>query len=115
MRELLRDLADSATVIVDSPPAIPVTDAAVLSTAADGVLLVVSAGRTTFEMMQRATENIGRANGRVLGAVLNKVPRRGAEAGYYGYQYRGDYYAASGAGNTADEFTQPTRRARRSS
>jgi len=95
MRDLLTGLARTATVIVDAPPAIPVTDAAVLSTAADGVLLVVSAGRTTYDMMQKAIDNIGRANGRVLGAVLNKIPQRGADAGAYGYQYRGDYYAAA--------------------
>lgn len=94
MRDLLTGLGRTATVIVDSPPAIPVTDAAVLSTAADGVLLIVSAGRTTYDMMQKATENIGRANGRVLGVVLNKIPQRGADARSYGYQYRGDYYAA---------------------
>lgn len=93
MRDLLRGLGQAATVIVDSPPTIPVTDAAVLSTASDGVLLVISAGRTTYEMMHKAIENIGRANGRVLGVVLNKVPRRGAESGYYGYQYRGEYAA----------------------
>jgi len=93
MRDLLKGLRETAMVIVDSPPAIPVADAAILSTAADGVLLVVSAGRTTFEMMQKAVENVARTNGRVLGAVLNKVPRRGAESGYYGYQYTGSYYA----------------------
>ncbi|GAA5035520.1 polysaccharide biosynthesis tyrosine autokinase [Microbacterium fluvii] len=91
MRELLAGLAREATVIVDSPPTIPVTDAAVLSTAADGMLLVVSAGRTTYEIMQKALGNIDRVGGRVLGVVLNKVPRRGAGAAYYGYQYRGYY------------------------
>jgi len=106
MRDLLTGLGRDATVIVDSPPTIPVTDAAVLSTAADGVLLVVSAGRTTYEMMHKALENIGRANGRVLGVVLNKVPKRGADAGYYGYQYRGEYAAS-------DKKATVTRRASR--
>jgi capsular exopolysaccharide synthesis family protein len=101
MRDLLVGLGRTATVIVDSPPTIPVTDAAVLSTAADGVLLVVSAGRTTFDMMHKAVENIGRANGRVLGVVLNKIPQRGADAASYGYQYRGDYYAATPANTPA--------------
>ena len=91
----------TATVIVDSPPpAIPVTGAAVLGTSADGVLLIVSAGRTTYEMMQKAVENIGKANGRVFGVVLNKVPQRGAGGSAYGYQYRGSYAAASPAGRT---------------
>ncbi|SFI55992.1 MULTISPECIES: polysaccharide biosynthesis tyrosine autokinase [Microbacterium] len=91
MRDLLAVLREDATVIVDSPPTIPVTDAAVLSTAADGVLLVVSAGRTTYEMMHKALENVAKANGRVLGVVLNKVPKRGSAAAYYGYQYHGSY------------------------
>lgn len=104
MRDLLAGLGRSATVIVDSPPSIPVTDAAVLSTSADGTLLVVSAGRTTYEMMHKAIENITKANGRVLGVVLNKVPGRGAESGYYGYQYRGGY--ATGA---ADEAAKPAK------
>ncbi|BDV29759.1 polysaccharide biosynthesis tyrosine autokinase [Microbacterium terricola] len=93
MRELLRTFGAGATVIIDSPPTIPVTDAAVLSTSADGVLLVVSAGRTTYEMLQKALDNIAKANGRVLGVVLNKVPKRGAGAAYYGYQYNGRYYS----------------------
>jgi len=97
MRDLLADLAKDHMVVVDSPPTIPVTDAAVLSTGADGVLLVISAGRTTFEMMHKALANISRTQGRMLGVVLNKVPRRGAEAGYYGYQYKGDYYATDSA------------------
>ena len=67
----------------------------VLGAAVDGVLLIVSAGRTTYEMMQKAVENIGKANGRVLGIVLNKVPLRGADAAAYGYQYRGDYAAVA--------------------
>lgn len=130
MRDLLVGLGRTATVIVDSPPTIPVTDAAVLSTASDGVLLVVSAGRTTYEMMHKALENIGKANGRVLGVVLNKIPKRGADSGYYGYQYRGDYTAPTSdapavpvkgavrtpaAANTADaapDTDTPTRRRR---
>ena len=113
MRDLLTGLGKTAMVIVDSPPTIPVTDAAVLSTVADGALLVVSAGRTTFEMMHKAIENIGKANGRVLGVVLNKVPRRGADAGSYGYRYTGSYYSApteqpkkDADASTDDAFTE---------
>ncbi|MBS1905440.1 MAG: polysaccharide biosynthesis tyrosine autokinase [Actinobacteria bacterium] len=90
MRELLKDLSAEATVIIDSPPTIPVSDAAVLSASADGVLTVVSAGRTTYDLLLRSLTNIERAGGRSLGVVLNKVPRRGTSVrnyGYYGYQY----------------------------
>lgn len=94
MKALLKELRREATVIVDSPPAVPVTDAAVLSASADGVLTVVSAGRTTYDLLQRSLANIERAGGKSLGVVLNKVPRRGASAGNYGYygaRYGGEY------------------------
>ncbi|UJP08901.1 polysaccharide biosynthesis tyrosine autokinase [Microbacterium sp. KUDC0406] len=92
MREFVRSLSESAIVILDSPPVLPVTDAAVLATAADGVVIVASSGRTTFDMLQRAIDNITRTKGRVLGIVLNRVPRKGADAAYYGREY----YSAAG-------------------
>lgn len=91
MRELLAQLSSEAVVLIDSPPLLPVTDAAVLAARADGAIVVISAGRTTVDMLQRAVDNLARVNARILGVVLNKVPRRGAAAGYYGYQYTGDY------------------------
>ena len=102
MKELLESLSGEAMVIIDSPPTLPVTDAAVLTASADGALIVVSAGKTTYDMLQKAISNITRANGRVLGIVLNRVPRKGAESGYYGYQYTGEY--------SADEAAPPRRR-----
>jgi Mrp family chromosome partitioning ATPase len=81
-----------------------VTDAAVLAAGADGVLIVVSSGKTTFDMLQRAIDNITRTTGRVLGVVLNRVPRKGAESAYYGREYYGAYerYAKDG-----DESAEP--------
>ncbi|WP_426323629.1 polysaccharide biosynthesis tyrosine autokinase [Microbacterium sp. E-13] len=97
MRSLLDMLRrEDSVVVVDSPPTIPVADAAILSGSADGVLLVVSAGKTTYELMQRALDNIARAKGHVLGVVLNKVPRRGIDAANYGYRYAG-YYDGDGS------------------
>jgi capsular exopolysaccharide synthesis family protein len=93
MKDLVARLRESVTVVIDSPPVIPVADAAVLAQASDGVLLVLSAGRTTFDMVEKASENISRVNGHIIGAVLNKVPRRGSS--YYGYQYKAGYYAAN--------------------
>lgn len=93
MRELVRTLSAQALVLIDSPPLLPVTDGAILSTVADGALVVVSAGKTTYDMLIKANENLARANARPLGIVLNRVPRRGSTAAYYGYQYRGDYTA----------------------
>lgn len=91
MRDLVTGLSRDAIVIIDTPPLLPVTDAAVLARSADGAVVVVSAGRTTYDVMQRALDNLGKAKARALGVVLNKVPRKGATSGYYGYQYQGDY------------------------
>jgi len=92
-RELIDELKKDAFVIIDSPPVLPVTDAAVLAHNADGAVLVVSAGRTTRDIMQKALENLAKARARPLGVVLNKVPRKGSDAAYYGYQYTGTYSA----------------------
>lgn len=91
MRDFLKEISKSAIVILDSPPVLPVTDAAVLAAGADGVIIVVSAGKTTFDMLQKAIENITRTTGRVLGVVLNRVPLKGAESAYYGREYYGAY------------------------
>lgn len=95
MRELLEALAEQATVIVDAPPLIPVTDAAVIANRADGAVVVATVGKTTFDMLGKALANLERAGARALGIVLNRVPRRGSGAAYYGYQYAGDYYGSS--------------------
>ncbi|WP_460782286.1 polysaccharide biosynthesis tyrosine autokinase [Microbacterium shaanxiense] len=87
MRDFLAEISKSAIVILDSPPVLPVTDAAVLAAGADGVLIVVSSGKTTFDMLQRAIENITRTTGRVLGVVLNRVPRKGPASAYSGRDY----------------------------
>ncbi|MFB7843210.1 polysaccharide biosynthesis tyrosine autokinase [Microbacterium sp. NPDC056052] len=92
MRELLKSIAREAIVIVDAPPLIPVTDAAVLAHSADGAVIVGTVGKTTFEVLGKAIGNLDRAGARALGLVLNRVPRRGSGAAYYGYQYHGEYY-----------------------
>ncbi len=92
MRDLIAQLSAHAFVIVDAPPLIPVTDAAVLSHSTDGALIVATVGKTTYEALKKAQQNLDRAGGRALGVVLNRVPRKGAGAAYYGYQYTGAYY-----------------------
>lgn len=77
------------------------TDAAVLAHSADGAVVVISAGRTTYDMLTKALGNMAKANARVLGIVLNKVPKRGADAGYYGYQYQGNYTATAATVETS--------------
>jgi capsular exopolysaccharide synthesis family protein len=69
-------------VLFDAPPVIVVTDAIVLGTKVDGVLLVVSAGRTRREHVQRARELLERVHVRIVGAVLNNAPRDVVLGGY---------------------------------
>ncbi|CAN5591884.1 polysaccharide biosynthesis tyrosine autokinase [soil metagenome] len=103
MRELIQNLTKHAFVIIDSPPLLPVTDAAVLATNADGAVVVVSAGKTTYDMMHKALDNLEKARARALGVVLNKVPKRGVGATYYGYQYQGEYKARPAADTSSDK------------
>lgn len=83
MERVLTELASAGHVVVDAPPLLPVTDGAVLSAQADGLILVVTSGRTLDTHIERALESIEEVNGRVLGAVLNRVTRKDASA-YYG-------------------------------
>lgn len=96
MHKLLADLASHATVIIDAPPVLPVTDGAVLTHQADGALVVVSVGKTTYDLLHKAVDTLSKAGGRALGIVLNKAPLRGADASAYSYEYRRSYGEPAG-------------------
>jgi len=70
-------------VLVDAPPIVPVTDAAVLAPRVDGVLLVLRAGKTKREMAQRAKELLLQVNARILGVVLTNLAESTEQAGDY--------------------------------
>jgi len=95
MHVLLADLTKHATVIIDAPPLLPVTDGAVLTHQADGALVVVTLGKTTHDLLDKALDTLQKARGRALGIVLNKAPLRGADASPYSYAYRREYASAS--------------------
>jgi Mrp family chromosome partitioning ATPase len=71
------------TVVLDSPPLLPVTDAAVLSKLAGGALVVVGADRIHRPQLQETLGALETAGAHALGIVLNKIDRR--EAGSYSY------------------------------
>ena len=81
---------------MDAPPLLPVTDAAVLSTVCDGALIVARHGHTRRDQLLAADEAVTKVGGRVLGVLLNRVPRRGAGKGY-GYEYGYGYYTSAEA------------------
>jgi capsular exopolysaccharide synthesis family protein len=88
MAELLADLRRRFDVIlIDAPPLLPVTDAALLTAQADGALLVARHGMTTRDQVQQSTERIAAVGGRLLGSVLNMAPDKGPDAYSYGYGY----------------------------
>jgi capsular exopolysaccharide synthesis family protein len=104
MHKLLADLAKHAIVIIDAPPLLAVTDGAVLTRAADGALIVVSAGHTSYDTVDDAVAVLEKIHGHVLGVVLNRVavPNAGAY-GAYAYdakQPRSSHAAASRGANT---------------
>ncbi len=103
MSDLLSSLASGATVIVDAPPVLPVTDAVVLAGQVDGVLVVASVAKTRTNELADACSGVALGGGRVLGVVLNRIPRHAQGVGYYG----GEYYAAdAGQGVVGPVSTQ---------
>ncbi|MDP9827565.1 polysaccharide biosynthesis tyrosine autokinase [Kineosporia succinea] len=88
MRHLLDTLAEHYdVVIIDAPPLLPVTDAALIATAADGAILVVRHGRSRREEAERALKSLEAVSAKMLGTVLNFAPRKKGAGGYDGYGY----------------------------
>lgn len=75
----LTQMAD--IVLIDSPPALMVADAAILSSMVDGCVLVIKTAETKIEAVKQAKQRLEKANARIVGAVLNAVE------GFAGYDY----------------------------
>lgn len=114
MASLLRTLEEEFdVVIIDLPPLLPVTDAALVSKLTRGSLLVVAAGRThkgEFAGAVAALENVG-AN--VAGVILTMMPTKGPDAyGYGRYGYGGYGYARYGQTETVTPIVPASSRKR---
>lgn len=73
-------------VIVDSAPAVPVADASLLARLCDGVLFVVLAGQTPYDLAQKACLEF--RDKHLVGAVLNRIEQGTGNSSYYGgYRY----------------------------
>ena len=95
MRKLIARLSQRfAHVIIDSPPAISFTDASILSTLVDGVMLVVHGGRSSRTIVRRARQQLVDVGANIFGIVLNNVKLEGTNNYYYGSYYT-DYYSDS--------------------
>ena len=116
MKALLEKLGGLYTyVIIDSPPILSVTDAAILGRMVDAVVLVIRHGKSSKNVMRRARDLMVRSGAPIAGLVLNAVDVNSPEYygyyGYTGYSYGSadaDSWARSSAGDAA-----PERKARR--
>lgn len=82
--EALRDAFD--VVIIDAPPLLLVTDAAVIARVATGAILVAASGATHATRLADAAKSIEAVDARVLGTVVTKVPVRGGDKNPYGME-----------------------------
>jgi len=101
MRGLLDDLRQTFDfVVIDAPPLLPVTDAAVLTVLSDGCVVSTRYGNTRREELTETAAVLQRIDGKLLGVVLNRVPPAAGAARGYGYGY--SYEADAGRETTAD-------------
>ena len=96
-RDIIRELAEQVDfVVVDTPPLLPVTDAATIATIVDATLVVHRAGKTGKEQAARCVEALEKVGKRPVGAILNMITRNGGGSTYeYGYYYT--YEPANGS------------------
>lgn len=88
MSSLLVDWSATAdVVIIDTPPLLAVTDAAVLAARSDGVIVVAAVNETSRESLKHSVTVLEGTGARLLGVVANKVPMSGGGAYYYGSYY----------------------------
>ena len=87
MQEVLERLkARFDVVLLDSPPALVVTDASVLATLADGLLIVTRANYTRTQQLRATVEELAQSGRPIAGIVINRVASRDAYY-YYGTGY----------------------------
>lgn len=90
MIDLIEELrAQFQTIIVDTPPLLPVTDAAVVAANADGAVVVVRYGKTKRQQVATAIASLQSVDARILGCVLTMSPAKGVDSymDYDGYGY----------------------------
>jgi capsular exopolysaccharide synthesis family protein len=82
-------------IIIDSPPVIPVSDARMLAGFCDGVLMLVNAGTTPFDLAQKACGEFQK--NQLLGVILNRVEPQETYGSYY-YYGKGKHHKGNGKG-----------------
>ncbi|UQZ84345.1 Tyrosine-protein kinase YwqD [Paenibacillus konkukensis] len=86
MGVLLEELKEQYDMIlIDTPPALAVTDAQIVASKSDGVILVIDSGKVKREIAMKAKANLDYVKARILGVVLNNMNRKSSESYYYYY------------------------------
>lgn len=83
-------------IIMDSPPIIAVTDSEILANLVDATILVVSAGTTEKDLMEKSVELLSGENSSLIGTVLNNFAYKNGYGSYYKYYY---YYSNPSKGD----------------
>lgn len=110
MRQLLSHLEEAFdTVVIDAPPLLPVTDAAVLGQHVGGVVVVVGAQKIKHQDLQKSLNALQMVGAPLLGLVLNRLPAKGPDAYTYGY------YSSDVQVGTGKKSPLPSQRTHRSS
>src|SRR4030095_10641639 len=100
MRHVLSKLRESFNfILIDSPPAIAVSDAAVLSVLCDGVFLVFHGKKTTKASARQAMGRLDTVRAPFLGAILNSINLGNPDYAYYRNYYGSDYGSAGAPEN----------------
>jgi len=89
-------------IVIDTPPALSVTDPVVLSVEADSIILVVRSGQTTKDALRRTGELLFQVNAPVMGIVVNAIDHGSPDHYYYYYGEAGNrYYDSATAADNA--------------
>jgi capsular exopolysaccharide synthesis family protein len=101
IRGLIAVLENNFThVVIDSPPITSFTDGVLLSSLADGVLLVVHGGSASRNVVKRARQLLTEVGAKIFGVVLNNVTIR--QQDYYYYNYQSYYYGSDSKNGEGD-------------
>ena len=88
MKKMLEVFKNNFDVIIfDTPPTLAATDATVLGTSCDGVVIVTASRSTKVDDLKVSVESIENVHGKVLGTVLNKFDHRDSYGSKYTHQY----------------------------
>ena len=91
MKDVLEELRNQFDhIVIDTPPTLSVTDAVVMSTRSDAVVLVIRSGHTTKQALRRSRDILLQVNAKVSGVLLNAVDLSSPDYYYY-YEYQGKY------------------------